>query len=81
MVNQVDSNDDSRLTCDLFMAMSNLHCHTLVCGIVVKTFLKNVLKTAGGNLQCMIKVANPFSYNQNFVLLGYPPLPLGYIHV
>ena len=28
-----------------------------------------------------IKAANPFSYNQNFVFLGYLPLPLDYIHV
>ena len=38
---------------------------------------QNVLKTSGWNLQCMIKVANPFSYNQNFVPQGYLPLPLG----
>ena len=31
-VNQVDSNDDSRLTFDLSMAMSYLHSHTLVWG-------------------------------------------------
>ena len=42
---------------------------------------QNVLKTNGWNLQTMIKVANPFSYNQNFVLQGYPLLPLGYIPV
>ena len=40
-----------------------------------------VLKTKGWNLQCMIKVANPYSYNQNFVSQGYLPMPLGYIHV
>ena len=31
----------------------------------------NVLKTNGWNLQYMIKVANPFSYNQNFVPQGW----------
>ena len=29
---------------------------------------QNVFKTNGYNLQCIIKVANPFSYNQNFPL-------------
>ena len=49
--------------------------------ILKKSFSQNILKTNGQNLQCMIQVANPFSYNQNFVPQGYLPLPLGYIHV
>ena len=36
---------------------------------------KNIIKTNGWNLQYMVKVANPFSYNQNFVLQGYLPFP------
>ena len=53
---------------------------------------KNLLKAYDWNLQCMIKVANRFSYNQNFAppppaplththTRGYLPLPQGYIHV
>ena len=42
---------------------------------------QNVLTTNGWNLQCMIKVANTFSYNKNFVPWVYLPLLLGYIHV
>ena len=45
------------------------------------SIFQNVLKTIDYNLQCMIKVANPFSYNQTFVFQGYLPLPLGYLHV
>ena len=56
-VYQVDSNDDSSLTFDLIMARSHLHFHTLVWGKC--KFSENVLKTAGWNFQCMIKVANP----------------------
>ena len=48
---------------------------------IEKSFSQNVLKTNGWNLQCMIEVANPFSYNQNIVSLVYLSLPLGYIHV
>ena len=40
---------------------------------------QNVFKTKGCNLQCTIKVANPFSYNQN-IPLRLSALPLGYIH-
>ena len=29
----------------------------------------------------MIKVANPFSYNQNFIYLGYLPLPKGFVQI
>ena len=36
--------------------------------------------TYGWNLHCLIKVANPFSYNQNCPR-GYLPLPLGYIYM
>ena len=78
---QVCSNDDPRLTFDLCMAWSNLHPYAFVWGSIENSFSENVLKTAGWNLQCMIKVANPFSFNHNFVLQGYLPLPLGYIHV
>ena len=45
-----------------------------------KSVSQNVLKTNVWNLHCMIKVANPFSYNQNFVAQGYLPLPLGYMY-
>ena len=38
---------------------------------IEKLFSQNVLKIKGGNLQCKIEVANPFSYNQNFVPQGY----------
>ena len=48
---------------------------------VVKSLSENVIKTAGRNLQCMIKVANPFSSIQNLSSLGYLPFPLGYIHI
>ena len=36
-------------------------------GTMTVTTFSNVLKTAGWNLQCMIKVENPLSYNQNFI--------------
>ena len=36
-----------------------------------KSFSENVLKTTGWNLQCMIKVSNSFSYNENFAFQGY----------
>ena len=49
-----------------------------VRGNIEKSVSQNVLKTIGRNLQCMIKVANPFSKNKNFVPRGYLPLPLGY---
>ena len=43
---------------------------------------RNVLMINGLNLQCMIKVENPFSYNQTFCLPELPAfLPLGYIQV
>ena len=32
---------------------------------VEKSFSQNVVKTSSWNLQCMIKVVKPFSYNQN----------------
>ena len=48
---------------------------------IEKSVSHNVLKINGWNLQCMIKVANPFSYNQKFVPWGYLPLALGYIIV
>ena len=35
---------------------------------------QNVWKTNDWNLQCMIKAANPFSCNQNFVPQDYLPL-------
>ena len=41
---------------------------------------QNVLKTNDWNLQYMIKVANPCSYNQKFVPGSYLPLPMGSIH-
>ena len=37
---------------------------------------ENVFKTNDNNLQYMIKVTNPFSYNQDFVPRDYVPLPL-----
>ena len=48
---------------------------------IEKLISLNILKTNGWNLQQMIKVANPFSYNKNFDLWSHLPLPLGYIHV
>ena len=39
-------------------------------GNIEKSFPQNVLKTYGGNLNCMIKVVKRCSYNQNFVLWG-----------
>ena len=36
----------------------------------MKKMLKNVLKTNGWNLLCIIKVEKPFSYNQNFIPQG-----------
>ena len=47
---------------------------------IEKSFSENVWKTYSWNLQCMI-IANPFSYNQNFVPWSCLPLLLGYIHV
>ena len=37
---------------------------------IAKSFSHNVLKTNSWNLQCLIKVANPLRYNQNFVPRG-----------
>ena len=42
---------------------------------IEKSVSQNVLKTNGWNWQCMIKVANPFSYNHNFVPPPSPPPP------
>ena len=44
---------------------------------IEKSFSQNVLKTNGWNLQCMIRVANPFSYNKNCVLPGLSALVHG----
>ena len=38
-------------------------------------------KTNDWDLQYIIKVVKPFSYNQKFVPQGYLPLSQGYIHV
>ena len=41
----------------------------------------NVLMTNGWSLQCMIKVANPRSYNQNFDLPGFSALASPAIYI
>ena len=41
---------------------------------------QNVLKTNGWSLQCMIKVANTFRHNKNFVPGCYLTLALVYIN-
>ena len=77
---QVCLNRDPWLIFDLLRQSSLCIC----MGKILKIqSLINVLKTNGWNLQCMIKVATTFSYNQNFIPGGYLPLPLplGYIHV
>ena len=51
-VYQVCSNNDHRLTFDLFTARSNICPYTCIWGNVEKSFSQNVLKTNG--LQCMI---------------------------
>ena len=48
---------------------------------IEKSFSQNLIKTNGWDLQCIIKVANPFCYNQKFVPRGYLPLLFAYIHV
>ena len=44
---QVCSNDDPRLTFDLFTPRSNLHPHAFVSENVEKSFSQNVFKTNG----------------------------------
>ena len=46
-VYQICSNNDPRLTFDLFMARSNLRSHAFVWENVEKSFSENVLKTNG----------------------------------
>ena len=46
-VYQICSNDDPRLTFDLFMVRSNLNPHAFVWGNVEKSFSQKVLKTNG----------------------------------
>ena len=79
-VYQVDSNDDSRLIFDLSMARSNLHSHILVRGKYCKIFWK-CIKDRWLILSMYDRSSSHFSHNQNFVLLSYLPLPLGYLHV
>ena len=70
--------DDHSLTYDLFTESQKRVLMHLYEENIEKSFSHDVLKTNGWNLQCMINVANPLSYNQNFVPRGYLPLPLGY---
>ena len=67
-VYQACSNDYRRLTFDLFTPRSNFALPYILYGEnAEKTFSLYVLKTNGRNLQCMIKVVNPFCYNQDCV--------------
>ena len=74
MICQVCSDDDLRMTIDQGQICIPIHN-------VEKSFSKNVLKIYGCNLNCMVKVVKLISNNQNFIPLGYLPLPLGFVHV
>ena len=61
------SNDDRRLTFD-FLRQGQIYISMhLYWESIEKSVSQNELRTNDWNLQSMIKVANPFSYNQAFV--------------
>ena len=66
-VYQVCSNDDPRLTFDLYTQGQLCIPMHLYGENIENSVSRNVLMTNGWNIQCMITVANPFSYNKNFV--------------
>ena len=74
-------NDDPSLTFDLLRQGQICVPMCLYEENIENLISHNVLTTNDRNLQCMIKVANPFSYNQDFVPWGYLPLPLGHMHI
>ena len=63
---QVCSNDDLRLTFDLFKARSNLRSYAFVRENIENSVSQKYIRLNGCNLQCMVKVAKPFSFNQIF---------------
>ena len=87
---QICSNYDPRLAFDLFTKRSNLRPYEqyrpmhLYGESIENSVSQNVLKTNGWNLQYIITVANPFSYNQHLHPLPRVicPCPWAiYIHV
>ena len=47
---------------------------------VEQIIYQNILKTYGWNLQCLIRIAKPFSYSKKMFPWGYLSLPLSYVH-
>ena len=66
-------------TYNVWLKQQTLLVMHLYGGNIEKSVSQYVLKTNDWNLKCMFKVT--FSYNQTFILRGYLPLLLGYIHI